>query len=165
VQSRPSCSRASTSTKRESTREHYIYAVSFRAINLGPGIALDVSVSLADPHEEVFAELVSRAALMVGESIADFMGLRLEDQADDPTADQARGIVERGLLFATCRDRYGRDYVYFPQGGSRVRKSELPFEPSEWRSCLTRAPSRGAPAQGTGMGSSGMATEDDDAEK
>jgi hypothetical protein len=137
----------------ERPRSHYPFAIHFFVRNTGPGTAFGASATFLDSEDEpeLFAEVYTQPAVMPGEPMDDFLGVRATRQKVDPTPEQARAFLERGIFVITCWDRFGRSYFFFPFGGGRVRG--LPWaNPTEFARFISKFPSRGALPSSLGMG-------------
>ncbi len=134
----------------ETTRTAYRFALGFRLANDGPGAALHLVTFAADPKDEVYAEVMTRPRIDVGGELYVELGLRLEDQQDDPTLEQAEAMLHRCVCFASCWDRHGDTYTFFPLGGGR---SPLPWKtPREMYENAGSNPSRGERRRSLGIG-------------
>jgi hypothetical protein len=137
----------------EHSRDGYRYAIGVRLTNVGGGPALHVIWGYLDEEHEtrkLYAEMVTRAALVPGESTDDWAGIRGERQDDEPTEADARAFYNRCLVFAECWDSRGEHYVFFPFGGGRA--SDPHGGPVALREHLSQFPSRGEMMRSLGMG-------------
>jgi hypothetical protein len=141
-------------------RPNYRYAVGFRIENVGHASALNVTICLADPREELFAEVVTRPALHPQRDTVDYMGIRGESQEDDPSEEDAEAFYERGLFFVVCADERDRSYIFWPgrpHVSGRAAQQLIAAmgggqHPHEIHEYLFQSPSRGErrPSLGTG---------------
>jgi hypothetical protein len=141
----------------EHPREQYPFAIAVRIWNAGPGPALHVSVavvdSVDDPDEIVYAELLTRPVLAVGDTTADFLGLRGRERDEDISEGGARDFFDRCFLVVHCWDRRNRQWVFTPAGVQRIRKRHSVNSPQEMMQGLPAFPSRGDARRSFGFGS------------
>lgn len=141
----------------EHPRGRYTYAFKFKATNLGPGVASHCDIWFEDPEEVWTAEHVSNPALVPGDPLVDFAGIRAgSSQQLDPTEEEADAFLARCQLMCICWDQKNRLRLFFPGGpryGLRTPRRGNPFPtPDHLAEFSTQFPSRGARGQSRGAG-------------
>lgn len=141
----------------EHPRDEYEFALQFKLMNVGPGVALHTEVWFEDPEEVWTAEHVHRTAQVPGDMFADWAGIRaLVSQQIDPSEGEAIAFQKRCQAMAICWDQRNRLRLFFPGGpayGLKVKDKERPFEsPAHQLEFGSHFPSRGARPHALGSG-------------
>jgi hypothetical protein len=137
----------------DSPRPRYPYALGFRVVNIGPGVAVRPDISFVDPLDQWYSEHVTRGELFPGQHWVEAAGIRGQRQEDDPDEHEARSFYERCLAMVICWDVLGRHWVHFPGKRRRVRLWRAPWRRPEQMVVFSQQfPSRGERPRSTGMG-------------
>lgn len=139
-------------------RPAYECAAMFHIRNAGPGTAFHVAINLVDERQDIFSEVYEAPTLAPNEGFYEGLGIRGEQQGDDPGEAACRAFFDRCYLVAVCWDRLGRAYLFTPAGGGLLPLRHRILRKLPWRSGqqlhreLSAYPSRGEERRGTGMG-------------
>lgn len=143
----------------EHTRPNYQFAIELTVTNVSTRSAAYVTVGVVDPRSKtnpkraLYCELYGAPSLAPHASLTDHLGMRGQDQNDDPTAEEALAFYERCVAFVECWDGAEEYYVFTPGKGGRVPKRQRDWaSPMEQRQWLEAKPSRGAAPRSLGLG-------------